>query len=356
MDQIIEPVDLSSLLAHAPGNPVLWRQFLSMLARQLDCECGFMLVSDLLERENTHFLYSFNLSSEFQDDYEDRLNKLDLFNHVVCKQPRRVFCSQTMAPSYWAENSSKPLRNLALAYRFGTAIPCNHRHALSVSVGRRQAFSKQEQRSGIDALQTLLPMLEQSLHEEKRHKINSQIFHHLGKRFDAYIIVDRDLNVLFADPVQSAIISAMDCVNLNGDKLDLNNQGVEQRLLELISNRRGQAFAQNQCLSCQITLIPISSLENLYHWECHKDGYILAFTHDQYINPAVERLTEIFELSKCEAVCALHFLQTPSIPDVATSTCRSQETVRNHLKRTMQKMGVHNQAALMKKLMALSSL
>ncbi|NOR80520.1 MAG: hypothetical protein GQ529_06750 [Methyloprofundus sp.] len=49
-------------------------------------------------------------------------------------------------------------------------------------------------------------------------------------------------------------------------------------------------------------------------------------------------------------------MKTPSIHDVATKTYRSQETVRNHIKHTMQKMDVHNQAELMKKLITLAAL
>lgn len=356
MDQVYEPITPNSLLAHAPGNPILWQQFLALLTRLLDCHSGFMLVTDLVERENTRFLYSFNLSYDYRRQYESRLNKLDVFNHFISKNPRQAYCNQALGPNYREEIKNNPLTNVNLTHRFGVSVPCNHRHALSLLINRDKRFSKQEQRHGVKTLQTLLPTLEDSIHAEKRHKINSQLFHYLGSRFDAYLIVDRDLNVLFVDPVDSRIINTMDCVNISGDKFAVNNPAIEQRLMHLIAAKQDKVSFRNQCLSCQITLIPIDSLENLYHWECHKEGIILAFTHDKDSNSAIERLMEIYTLSKCEAICALHFMQNPSIPDVAASTCRSQETVRNHLKRSMQKMGVHNQAALMKKLMTLSSL
>ena len=49
-------------------------------------------------------------------------------------------------------------------------------------------------------------------------------------------------------------------------------------------------------------------------------------------------------------------MNTPSIHDIATSTHRSKETIRNHIKRTMQKMKVHSQAELMKKLVTLAAI
>ena len=178
----------------------------------------------------------------------------------------------------------------------------------------------------------------------------------MGDHFDGYIIIDRHLNILFSDPIYTSIISQLDCATISGNRFSMKNPANEQHLLTLIENNQGAGSIHNQCHSCQITLIPISSLENLYKWECYKDGFILTFTHDKDKNPTLNRLTEIYQLSRCEAVCALHFMKNPSIPDVATNTYRSQETVRNHIKHTMQKMDVHNQAELMKKLITLSAL
>jgi len=112
----------------------------------------------------------------------------------------------------------------------------------------------------------------------------------------------------------------------------------------------------NQCQSRQLALIPVASLDNLYQWECFKGGFILTFIFNKEKNPSLDRLINIHQLSRCEAICALHFMQTPSIAEIAENTHRSQETVRNHLKRSMQKMDVHNQAELMKKMIMLAAL
>ena len=357
MEPITKPLDLGSVLTHAPGSPILWEQFLMLLARHLHCDSALMLVTDLQERERTRLLYSFNLTKEDRRVYESRLNRRDAFNHFISKNPRQVFYNQAVGTSYKEVANVKPISNENFKYRFGLSIPCNHRYALSLLVKRNQAFNEQERKHCLKTLQTLLPALEEALHVEKRHKIESQIFHHLGARFTPYVIVDQDLKILFADPVNSRLIAAMDCATIDGDQFSVRNPAIAQQLAHWIANNQGEVSIHNQCFNCRISLIPIDSLENLYHWECYKDGFILVFVHGKdNSNPAIERLMEIYALSKCEAICALHFMQDPSISNVAASTCRSQETIRNHLKRTMQKMGVHNQAALMKKLMALSSL
>ncbi|MCU7832899.1 MAG: LuxR C-terminal-related transcriptional regulator [gamma proteobacterium symbiont of Lucinoma myriamae] len=170
------------------------------------------------------------------------------------------------------------------------------------------------------------------------------------------IIFRRSILHFQVDWVYSSFIGQLDCVTASENQLTVKNPAIKQQLLSLIENGDKAAAIQNQCTSCQITLIPISSLENLYQWECYKDGFILTFTHENKKNTAIERLEEIYQLSRCEAVCALHFMKTPSIHDIAINTYRSQETIRNHIKHTMQKMDVHNQAELMKKLITLTAI
>lgn len=355
MDQIFGSVDLNLLLTNAPGRPLIWNQFLTELIRQLQCDSSALLVTDLIDNKNTHFLYSVHIQQEYQEQYENNLNRLDDFNHFISKNPHHVFYNQTLKDTHQKEVKNDFNPPHGQHYRFGVSIPCNHKHALSLLVNRKAAFNEAERQHISQTLQSIIPSLDDAIHAEQRHKINSQLLHYLGGQFDSYIIVDHKLNIIFSDPIFTSIINQMDCLNISGSRFGMKNPAIEQRLLSLIENNQG-ASIHNQCHSCQITLIPISSLKNLYQWECYKDGFILTFSHDKEKNPAIERLTEIYHLSRCEAVCALLFMRTPSIQDIATNTFRSQETVRNHIKHAMQKMDAHSQAELMKKLITLASL
>ncbi len=356
MDQTTEKVDLKSLLANAPGNPVIWNRFLTELANQLACDSSALLVTDLIEKQKTHFLFSFQIPLDYQEQYQNKLNRLDIFNHFISKSPHKIFYNQAFTDIYNAELNSQFKPPNSQNHRFGLSIPCNHNHSLNLLVNRKQAFDDTEQEHLTQALQCLIPALDEAIHAEQRHKINSQVIHFIDGHFDGYIIVDQELNILFSDPVYISIISQLDCVTISDKRFGMKSPAIEQRLLSLIKNNDLPSSIHNQCHSCQITLIPISSLKNLYQWECFKDGFIITFTHYKEKNPAIDRLTEIYHLSRCEAVCALQFMKTPSIPDIASSTFRSQETVRNHIKHTMQKMEVHSQAELMKKLITLAAL
>lgn len=223
-------------------------------------------------------------------------------------------------------------------------------------MSRKEAFNQGEVKFVSQVLKDIVPSLDQAIHAEQRHKINSQLLNYIGDHFDGYIIVDHKLNILFSDPFYISVIGQLDCIKIAEKRFSMKNPAIEKQLLSLIEKNETTTSILNQCKTCKITLIPISCLNNLYQWECYKDGFILAFTHNNESNPTLDRLTEIYQLSKCEAVCALHFMKTPSIPDIATGTYRSQETVRNHIKHTMQKMDVHNQAELMKKLITLAAL
>ena len=113
---------------------------------------------------------------------------------------------------------------------------------------------------------------------------------------------------------------------------------------------------QNPCAANSITVIPARALDNLYAWEFYKKGVVMTFTSEHEQSPALVRLMALYNLTKSEALCALHFIATPSISDIAVGTHRSTETVRNHIKSIMQKLDVHNQGALMKKLLAIAAL
>lgn len=350
MDQIASNIDLNSILANAPGNTLIWNRFLSELSQQFHCASSALLVTDLHKRQNTHFLFSANIPTVYKEQYANKLNKLDNFNYFISKNPKQIYFSQNEDPTCQFELPGQ------LNYRIGLSIPCNQNHALSLFLYRQNPFNNQEQLEYSQALHSLIPSLEQAIHGEQRYKINSQILHYMGDHFDGYFIIDRHLNILFSDPVYTSLIGLLDCVSITKNQLQMKNPAIAQKLLALMTENQQAVSIHNQCQSCQITLIPISSLENLYKWECYKDGFILTFTHDKEKNPTISRLTEIYHLSRSEALCALNFMKTPSIPDVASNTFRSQETVRNHIKHTMQKMNVHSQAELMKKLITLAAL
>ncbi len=355
MDRFSDDVDLKLILSKVAGQPLLWSRFLNQLIQQLSCDSCALLVTELMDHGKTHFLFSTGIGQEYQEQYESKLNKLDCFNHYLSKNPYCVIYNQTFnaAQKEAVKNDFIPPQNQQ--YRFGVSIPCHHKYALNLLINRKSAFDEDLQQRVMQVLQGIIPALEEAIHAEQRYKINSQLFHYLGGHFDGYIIVDQKLNIIFSDPVFIAIIAQMDCVTISDNRFGMKIPCLEQKLLALIENHQ-EAVIHNQCHSCQIMLIPIATLKNLYQWECFKDGFILTFTHEKDKNSTLERLIEIYHLSRCEAICALNFMHIPSIADIAENTFRSQETVRNHIKHAMQKMDVHNQAEFMKKLITLASL
>jgi len=356
MDQISDGAYLHAILANAPGHPQLWNRFLAALIKQLACDSCALLINNLLRSSSSRFLYCANIPIEYREQYENQLNKLDHFNRLICRNPLRVFYNQTPAETYQESVNDPAFSCDGQNHRFGVAIPCNQNHALSLLLNYRSIAGHQQCQRIIATLKNTLPALEEAIHKDHRHKINSQLRHHLGTPFDSYVIVDQNLNILFSDPVYTAIISQFDCVNITENRFGLTSPIMDQRVRALMQNKQEAASIHNQCHSCRLALIPINRLKNLYQWECFQEGFIIAFTHDGEKDPALARLMDIYRLSRCEAICALHFMKTPAIADIAASTYRSQETVRNHLKHVMRKMHVHSQAELMKTLISLAIL
>lgn len=356
MDQLAATINLNTILADAPGNTLIWNHFLTELIQLLNCDSSVLLVTDLVNREKTHIIFSANISQNYQQLYENKLNKIDDFNFFICKNPKRIFYNQAQKNGFSKQVDSHFNSQPEQKYRFGVSIPCNQNHILSLIISRSKEFKPRDIKQVNKILESVITPLEEALYGEQRLKINSQLLHHLGGNFDGYIIIDKHLNILFSDPVYTAIISQLDCIEITGNQFNMANPAIKKQLLAYIKNNETSGSVYNTCHSCEITLVPISSLENLYKWECYQDGYILSFTRDKVYNPTLNRLTEIHSLSHCEAICALHFMETPSIMDIAAKSYRSQATVRNHIKHIMQKMDVHNQAELMKKLLTLAAL
>ncbi len=161
------------------------------------------------------------------------------------------------------------------------------------------------------------------------------------------MIVNHSLNILFSDAIYTSVIDKFHCINITVNHIEFKNPEINQRLSFLMNNNK-IASIHNQCDTCQITLIPVAMLDNLYNWKCFTEGFILTFTHYTQNNPVLERLINVHNLSRREAFYALDFMLTPSIAEIAENNFRSEDTIRNHIKHIMKKMDVHNQAALMK--------
>ncbi|MEC4748873.1 hypothetical protein [Methylomicrobium sp. Wu6] len=361
MHTLQAPHIIKEILSKAPGNPVLWHLFLSELTGSMECDSGFLSIVDLGHGGGVHHLYDYNTTPKQQCYFERNLRKAGSFDAKVAKHPYKVFSSNTMNGTLRTEgdgDGTEP-NTIGAHCRFGVSFPLNSRFAYFVYLNgsRPVSESELELEDHVNRLQALVPSLQNALRKEQWISLYHQITLLTGKHVAAYIIVDRALNVLFFDPVFNRIIEDMDCVEIRDKCLAFLNKTAEQRILALMAGIDYDTVTMhNPCASLDITVIPGRALDNLYAWEFYKKGVALTFTSCHENNPTLVRLMVIYSLTKGEALCALQFIATPSIPDIASGTHRSTETVRNHIKSIMHKLDVHNQGALMKKLLAIAAL
>ncbi|MFA6163812.1 MAG: LuxR C-terminal-related transcriptional regulator [Methylobacter sp.] len=357
MHNIQSPLTINEILSKAPGNPVLWQLFLAELAGAMQCDSGFLSIADLGRDGGVHYLYGYNVVPEQQLCFEQNLRQVGSFDASVAKQPFRVFCSNTLNETFRRDAGGTEPNAAGEHYRFGVSLPLNRRYAHYLYLHGSRTIAEPELQVCLHRLQALVPELQHALQKEQWLSLYSQIMLLTGKHVAAYIIVDRALNVLFSDPVFNRIIADMDCVEIRGKRLAFLNKTTEQCVLELMAGIGCDTVTtQDQCASCAITVIPARALDNLYAWEFYKKGVALTFTSGHENSPTLVRLMTLYNLTNCEALCALQFIATPSIPEIADGSHRSTETIRNHLKSIMQKLDVHNQGALMKKLLAIAAL
>jgi DNA-binding CsgD family transcriptional regulator len=355
MDTLPAPLTITEILSKAPGNPVLWHLFLAELSRAMQCDSSSLSIADLGLGGELHHLYHYNIVPEQQSCFEWNFHRTGSFDACVARQPYRVLCSNTLSGAFPLNQGAESIM-LEEQCRFGVSLPLNDRYVYCLYLNSSRPAAAVSQ-GGMHWLQALMPPLQSALQKEQWFSLYSQITLLTGKHVAAYLIIDHALNVLFSDPVFNRIIEDMKCAKVRGKRLAFLNKTAEERIVRLMAEGECDTVTmQHPCASCEITVIPARALDNLYAWEFHKKGVVLAFTHGSENNPAEARLMALYHLTKGEAVCALHFIATPSIPDIAAASHRSTETVRNHIKSIMQKLDVHNQGALMKKLLAIAAL
>ncbi|MGR8953045.1 MAG: helix-turn-helix transcriptional regulator [Gammaproteobacteria bacterium] len=351
------PATILEILSKAPGNPVLWHLFLAELAGAMHCDSGFLSIADLGRDGGIHHLYRYNVAPEQELRFEHNLRKSGSFGACVTKKPYRVFCFNPQRPSFYRDACGAEPDWFQEHCRFGVSLPLNRRYAHCMVLNGGRPAAETELHECAHRLKALVPPLQNALQKEQWFSLYHQITLLTGKHVAAYIIVDQTLNVLFSDPVFNRIIADMDCVEIRGKRLAFSNPATEQRVLASMGGIGCETVTlPNPCASCDITVIPARALDNLYAWEFYKNGVALTFTSRHENSPTLVRLMVLYNLTKGEALCALQFIATPSIPDIAAGTHRSTETVRNHIKSIMQKLDVHNQGALMKKLLAIAAL
>lgn len=351
MDEFSDFSDLSKILIDAPGNPVIWNTFLCRLAEVAACTKSFLIITDLDDKEDAHILFNFNLPDKTQQLTINNFNNAEYFNKLLNKNPCQVICSQKPSTQATYDYNS----HLNLQYYFGFSIPYNSHHALTLCVNRHHPFSYEEQDRISLLLLTLIIPLQAAIKIELERKIYSQILLHTYNHSDSFVIVNSSLEILFSDSIFLSVIDKCRCVKVTNKQIYFTDPNTINSV-PLLMKQNKMASINKPSAACQITLIPVSALDNLYGWECFQDSFVLAFTYNKENNPVIKRLIDIHKLSKCEAMCAMEFLQTPSIIEIAANTYRSQDTIRNHIKHIMHKMNVHSQAALMKKILSLTVL
>lgn len=356
MHTLQAPFTIKDILSKAPYNPVLWHLFLEELAAVMQCDSGILSIADLGRHGVFNHLYRYNVNAEQQSCFERNLGKANSFEASIKKQPYQVLFTKQNG-SYRFDHAGKGADMIEQPCRFGVSFPLNSRYAYCLVLNGNRPAAESEVQTGVQRLQALVPSLENALQKEQWLSLYNQISMLTGQHVTAYVIVDRELNVLFSYPVFDRLIADMECVEIQDKHLVFLNKTAERHVLALMTETLYDALsAQYQCASSTITVIPVQALDNLYGWEFYKNGVVLTFTSSHENSPTLVRLMTLYNLTKSEALCALQFIATPSVPEIAAESHRSTETVRNHIKSIMQKLDVHNQGALMKKLLAIAAL
>jgi len=179
-----------------------------------------------------------------------------------------------------------------------------------------------------------------------------------------FLLLDKNLKVIYTSPAASGIISGEPLLALKNDRLTVAEDFLDRRLNRLLreclwaaDTRRFQTGGGSLSLPR-----PIQKALKLLVKPVHPDipllvgqtgGFVAVYLHEPEapikIDPA--RLRGIYGLSEAEANVAVAMVTTPDSKEVAKRCAISPHTLRSHIKSIFNKTQTRNRAALMKLLL-----
>lgn len=175
------------------------------------------------------------------------------------------------------------------------------------------------------------------------------------------VIVDRDGRILFQDQSAASLLDADDGLSLRSGRLHAGRRVEHDRLCQLIA-RCGDTNAARDSVSGGAISISRPSGRLAYEMIVTRPGTpilvslpraaALIWIRDPEIGLGIdqESLRQLFGLSAAEARVCAAFYESPTIPDVSRLLNISRNTVKTHMARIFEKVGVRSQSDLLKRL------
>jgi DNA-binding CsgD family transcriptional regulator len=178
---------------------------------------------------------------------------------------------------------------------------------------------------------------------------------HLDRYPHAFLLVDAQACVLYANTAAREIAGANDGLTIESDRIVLQspNPNFELReLLSAIATDRGASLQRLQIsrpsgrTPYRLLLLPVPESGAMPLGVAQPAAALVLIDPEAGYEPDTEVLRELFSLTAAEAKIAAKLAQGRSVEEVAGETATSTETVRTHIRRVFAKTSTERQGEL----------
>lgn len=248
------------------------------------------------------------------------------------------------------------LSRLDIHHMLGTVFPAEDGAIGVLGIHRPRkagAYSTSERRQASLVLPHLQRAVNLGMRLAARSRLQTAMLEALDRIDTGVLVLDGSGSILQASLRARSLLSDNAELAVVGGRLTLRPAALQDRLLSRLQDvlivaagRTGRAAAalsipRRQRVPLALELSPLRPSARLFE---EQRPACLVFIRDPQAPMAVDRLRDLFGLTRTEGLVAAALGQGHSLEDIAAGMSIGLATVRTHLKRLLAKTGTHRQA------------
>lgn len=379
MNYMPEEIEVSTVIGHiyeASYRPSFWPKALESIAKFTHSSSAALMYQDN-ELESVGDAYTYNISAEASAKHQAYgldpnfrimsesipLGKAAAIDHII--QDRKQL------ENIYGEEFNKLLAEAGMYYLGGALLYMDDVRVAAIGLQRERSIGGWTGPQ-IDKLNVLIPHLQRALNIQKefaRLYTSKQALHRgLDKLIMGMILFDKELRVIYINPVARSILEYHPAISLANDKISAHSKKQTKKIHDalIVAVSPDQPAQELSRSGFSIGLrhpdyhSPLPIL--ISHTQGILDGFesgghlahaVMYFSDPDKALPIVaDELSGVYGLTPAEAQVAVSIANGISPCDIASSNDVAISTVRSQLKAVYSKVGVNSQAELTKVLLS----
>lgn len=352
-------------------NPTSWPVALESITKFTQSSSSALLYKDN-ELERASGMYTYNICKEHLDRYNAYgidPNFMIMAKHRPVGQAAAVdhiIPDRHKLEQQYGEEFNRLLATLDLYHIGGAILFMDEVRTAAIAVQRKREMGVWSQ-DQIEKLNTLIPHLQRTMNIQKeftRLQTHRQaLLNGMDRSLMGLILFDLTLEPVYINPVAEKILAYHPALEIHNKKVCAANHNdtikIHDALLKAVSaNDAGNPKNASTAFglrhnNCQTTLpVSISPVNNVFHVFENNNSLahaVMCFSDPDRSHPIeTSKLAAIYGLTPTEAQVAIAIANGISPDEISRLHHVAISTVRSHLKKIFQKLGINHQTELVK--------